>query len=574
MLRQEHCKHTRCLLLIKSLQIVNSNYSWLRTKRLATAGRAVKYDARHLRWFYTSDCAYDIDFARAASLFDFLIDFLSFLSFGGCISFCYCSSRVHTSPVAYNNNMKSIAAAVAVLCGVSDALTVLTPREAPKVVQHDIQRTHITDRIQFDQERVFARSKTISSSLANLKTLYLMTVYIGTPAQKLNLHLDTGSSDLWVNVPNSAICTESSNPCSISGTYNPKNSGTSNYVNSLFNITYADGSGSSGDYVTDTVSFSGANLTGQQLGVGYQSSSPEGIIGIGYPYNEAILQYNGGHPYVNVPQHLVQSGYINSAAYSLWLNDLSASTGSILFGGIDTGKFQGTLQTLPIVKTNGLYSEFVIALTGLGYNGNTGSITSNQAIGVLLDSGSSLMYLPDQLAQSVYKIFGASYDNREGVAIIDCSQQSNTTTLDFTFSGLTIRVALSEMVVVAGYDGRENICILGVNPAGDQPAVLGDTFLRSAYVVYDLHNNEISMAQTKFNSGTSNILEITNTTLPSATGVANAVATVTDASGGGHINGGQITITSTIGLGAAAPTAGAYGAAVLGAVGAGLMAVL
>ena len=32
---------------------------------------------------------------------------------------------------------------------------------------------------------------------------------------------------------------------------------------------------------------------------------------------------------------------INTVAYSLWLNDLDASTGSILFGGIDTEKYTG-----------------------------------------------------------------------------------------------------------------------------------------------------------------------------------------------------------------------------------------
>lgn len=463
-----------------------------------------------------------------------------------------------------------IAQAAALAFGAANAINLITPRDVPRVVQHDIQRAQIDKP---DDGVLQSRAKTISASLSNRKTLYLMTAYIGTPAQQLNLHIDTGSSDLWVNVPRSTLCGQRGNQCSISGTYNANNSRTYKYVNSLFNISYADGSGSSGDYATDTVSFGGANLTNQQLGVGYQSSSYEGILGIGYAYNEAILRYNGAQTYVNVPQNLVQSGYINSNAYSLWLNDLNAASGSILFGGIDTGKFQGTLQTLPVIKTNGLYSQFVIALTGLGVNGKTGSIANNQAIGVLLDSGSSLMYLPDSLTQTIYNTFGAQYDNSEGVAIIDCAQQANSTTLDFTFSGVTIRVPLSQMVIVAGFDGRENICILGVNPAGDSTAVLGDTFLRSAYVVYDLDNNQISLAQTRFNSSQSNILEITKSTLPSATAVANAVATITNAAGGGgRLDGGGITITSTIG--AAAPTAAAFGAAVLGAVGAGLMAVL
>ncbi|KFY41714.1 hypothetical protein V494_02820, partial [Pseudogymnoascus sp. VKM F-4513 (FW-928)] len=39
------------------------------------------------------------------------------------------------------------------------------------------------------------------------------------------------------------------------------------------------------------------------------------------------------------------------------------------------------------------------------------------------------------------------------------------------------------------------------------PILFGDTFLRSAYVVYDLANNEIGLAQTDFNAKGSNIVE-------------------------------------------------------------------
>lgn len=49
--------------------------------------------------------------------------------------------------------------------------------------------------------------------------------------------------------------------------------------------------------------------------------------------------------------------------------------------------------------------------------------------------------------------------------------------------------------------------------------ILGDTFLRSAYVVYDLARNEISLAQTVFNSTENNIIELTNNTaVPSTAG--------------------------------------------------------
>jgi elongation factor G len=55
------------------------------------------------------------------------------------------------------------------------------------------------------------------------------------------------------------------------------------------------------------------------------------------------------------------------------------------------------------------------------------------------------------------------------------------------------------------YEGAE-ACAFGIQNSSSDPFLLGDTFLRSAYVVYDLVNNQIGMAQTDFNATASNIV--------------------------------------------------------------------
>ncbi|EME87132.1 SAP peptidase [Pseudocercospora fijiensis CIRAD86] len=436
----------------------------------------------------------------------------------------------------------------------------------PRVVEHTIQRRHIRNPVQHDRNRMRKRDGTLSVILDNEETLYFMNATIGTPQQKLRLHLDTGSSDLWVNVADSSLCSHPSNQCSVSGTYSANDSSTYQFINSDFNISYVDGSGCSGDYASDTVSFGSATIENQQFGIGYESSSAEGILGLGYPINEVAVQYNNGKTYPNVPQSLLNNGYINTNAYSLWLNDLDASTGSILFGGVNSAKYTGSLETVPIVKEQGVYAEFIIALTAVGHNGKQGSIASNQAIPALLDSGSSLMYLPNNITHSIYKATGASYDSQEGIAFIDCSAGDSDETIDFTFSSPTIKVALNELVIVAGVDRGQEICILGIGPAGSSTPVLGDTFLRSAYVVYDLAANEISLAQTNFNSTSNNILEITKSTgVPDATPVQNAVTSVAVHSGGARIGSGT-SGTITLGAAAAPTVAPSWNLAAIGGV--------
>ncbi|KAK4976533.1 hypothetical protein LTR66_010838, partial [Elasticomyces elasticus] len=419
----------------------------------------------------------------------------------------------------------SLVACAAALLSTASAINLVERRDAaPKVVQHEVQRREVGNPLLRDRMRR-RQLKTISENLDNEETLYFANVSLGTPAQNLRLHIDTGSSDLWVNVAGSPLCRSSGNPCGASGTYAPNSSTTYAYIDSIFNISYVDGSGSSGDYVSDVLRIGGATLQGQQFGVGYQSTSQEGLIGIGYPVNEALVSKLNGRTYPNVPQHMMQAGLINTNAYSLWLNDLDASTGSILFGGINTGKFHGTLQTLPIIKEQGYYAEFVIALTAVGTNGKKGSIASGLTTPALLDSGSSLMYLPDNICTAIFKQLGATWDNKQGAAFIDCNMANSATTLDFTFSSATISVEMNELVIVAGTERGKPVCILGIGPAGSSTPVLGDTFLRSAYVVYDLSANQISLAQTNFNSTSDNILEIANGTngVPGATGVASPV---------------------------------------------------
>ena len=84
---------------------------------------------------------------------------------------------------------------------------------APRVVQHHIQRRDdITNPIQRDRNRLRKRQssdKSVRVELQNEETLYFMNVSLGTPAQDLQLHIDTGSSDLWVNVDSSHLCEES-----------------------------------------------------------------------------------------------------------------------------------------------------------------------------------------------------------------------------------------------------------------------------------------------------------------------------------------------------------------------------
>lgn len=459
-------------------------------------------------------------------------------------------------------------AAAALATPLASALTLSSPPgPKPRTISLPIERIHIPDVAARERRRRQKRQGNgiVEQELDNDTFLYYANLTLGTPQQQLRLHIDTGSSDLWVNTAASSFCSSRADPCE-GGTYDSSASSTHQVVNTFFNISYVDGSSASGDYVSDTLGFGGVTLEDFQFGIGDVSSSEQGVLGIGYAINEVQVNRAGLDPYPNLPIALVQAGHIATPAYSLWLNDLDAAVGEILFGGVNMERYEGSLATLPVIRTYGDYYELVVALTGLSLGGNR--ITSRSLpAGVLLDSGATLTYLPNDIVQVIYDEIQAVYVSDVGAAYASCSLADEDATMDFEFSGKTISVSYNELILTADittsgrpltFTNGDAACLFGIAPADGSISILGDTFLRSAYVVYDLLNNEISLAQTRFNATADDIQEITSgSSVPGATPVPSPVTSVRAESGGARL-GTEATGTVT-GFGSPSATGGGSG---------------
>jgi hypothetical protein len=259
---------------------------------------------------------------------------------------------------------------------------------------------------------------------------------------------------------------------------------------------------------------------------------------------------------------------------------LEATTGQILFGGIDTAKYDGTLSSLEIYPDaesgSNQITSFTVAFTSLQVTSSTGTDTltpSNYAVPAILDSGTSLTLLPDDLASVVFEELGASDDGTNGI-VLPCAVGNATGSLNFGFGGSggpVIKVPVSELVLPL-YDSEGNIpyfsngqaaCQLGIEAADGRPVLFGDTFLRSAYVVYDLVNNRIGIAQSNFNAGSSNVVAFASSgaPIPSATTAQSGISITQTATGNPR---GSLGAT---GAGTAAPSVQTSGAASLSAEG-------
>lgn len=235
-------------------------------------------------------------------------------------------------------------------------------------------------------------------------------------------------------------------------------------------------------------------------------------------------------------------------------NDLSTDSGNILFGGIDTQKFIGELALLPLVSDNSFggpsseITSFNVRLDGFDLrtpDGETPVDLADLNSFAILDSGSTISLLPDDQVRAIWEEFGVIAFRDVLAPFIDCAYAGRAGegyVFDFRFDGKTIEVPLDEMVIDAYDDVQddilsdstlrayfgdwEGVCMFGIGSTGDfgfntdQFTLLGATFLRSAYVVYDLENEQLGLAQANLDTEDEDIVEITaGGDLPDVTGV-------------------------------------------------------
>lgn len=378
---------------------------------------------------------------------------------------------------------------------------------------------------------------------------YYANITVGTPAQQQVVILDTGSADLYFDASSAPQCQTSGAYSCRGGTFDPSASKSYTIIEPApaFDTRFGDGSTASGPFAADTVCISDVCIDNVQFGVAQQVKSTTGyavgLLGLGYSAIEATR-----HAYPNIPEVLTDAGVIASRLYSVYLNDEGATSGSILFGGIDTSKYTGSLQTLDILpdtQTNYI-DEFITSVTALkasvggqsksifsgGSAGSNAYQLSNSALPVLLDTGSAAWSVPQRTFRKILNAF--PYVSSQGY--VDCQHASSDDTLTLTFgNAIDITVPAKEFIVPlynrttnTGYtfqDGSAS-CIFMIAPSqgtGQGFDTLGDAILRSMYVVFDLDNGQVSIAQAAVNSTASPNIKVVSA---GPNGVSKAVSGV------------------------------------------------
>lgn len=382
----------------------------------------------------------------------------------------------------------------------------------------------------FKRNRITKRQSLFNQPLTNRLYYYTIHFTLGTPPQDFNIHLDTGSSDIWVSSISNPYCRESVpnnttlNPkvrfsCAEQGLFDSNRSSTYKSKADYLILRYGDNSYAAGEFGSDVLQVNGGaiSIKNMEFIKAYEADTL-GVFGIGMPELE-VSAHRQQNPfeYKNFPIRLKDAGLIDSVAYSMWLNAPTASSGLIVFGGIDTGKYTGPLVTIDLVPTiKDKILEFTVPATYIKHYTSPcdePTVLSSVDIVVLADVGSTSSYLPAGVVTGLADKLQLTVDD-DGDYIRSCNYHSDDDQyITIKISKFDLKIPINDLMLpktnaqnqpLSSANG-DPICYLGIYPSDDLKfCSLGDNILRSAYLVFDIENKRLGLAQTKikdYNSG-------------------------------------------------------------------------
>ncbi|KAF2857314.1 acid protease [Piedraia hortae CBS 480.64] len=165
--------------------------------------------------------------------------------------------------------------------------------------------------------------------------------------------------------------------------------------------------------------------------------------------------------------------------YSVYLNEVG-STGSIIFGGVDKAKYTGDLVTTNLLPSprDGIVNDLFTTVTDISADVDDKAYT-----------------LASDLPSGVEACQSGTAVTLELGAVRGCSIKTTVPhRRDFYHNSEAVRLFMIEPS--------------GAEISGETYFILGDATLHSIYMVFDLHNDQVSIAQANANSKSRDVVEV------------------------------------------------------------------
>ncbi|RKO97164.1 hypothetical protein CXG81DRAFT_7919, partial [Caulochytrium protostelioides] len=314
-------------------------------------------------------------------------------------------------------------------------------------------------------------------------------ISIGTPPQQFSLQADTGSSLTWI--PSSQCLSQ--NPCVLNKVHKFHTESSSSFVDlgREMHIRYGIGE-LSGSVGRDILHFANATIPltfgmAVKMDKSFRDPFTDGLLGLGYP----SLAIDATETPVETFWEAANKAGIPSifGMYLQAATTTNESGGMITIGGFDEQYYdKEKIMWNTVVRQ--AYWEIKAPRVLLGRQ----VIQESSDLTAIVDSGTSLLVVPDQILSAVAAETKARLDS--GLHMVDCALMQTAPPLIFHLGNGIITLEAKDYIQQDYAD--TNVCVLTMMSSGKlfttPTIIMGDTVMKTQYTIFDMENHRVGFA--------------------------------------------------------------------------------
>ncbi|POR32963.1 Aspartic-type endopeptidase ctsD [Tolypocladium paradoxum] len=362
---------------------------------------------------------------------------------------------------------------------------------------------------------------------------YFVKVQLGSKGKQMYMLVDTGAGSSWVM---GSSCTVKA--CQMHNTFGPSDSNTFEANSKDFSISYGSGT-VGGKLAADTITLAGVSFK-YQFGLASQTSDDfghfafDGILG--------LSMSQGAND--NFLKTMAEARKFDKNVFCIALNRASdgTNTGEIKFGSTNPDKYTGDITYTPVSAKDG---DWAIPIDDIAYDGKKAQVGGVKSY---IDTGTSFIFGPEDMVKKLHSVIPGSQSSDGMTYTVPCD---STKPLTLTFSGVDFMISPKDWISPEATSGKCTSNIYGRDVVKGS-WLLGDTFLKNVYTVFDKDQNRIGFANLAgVRSKQSSSGAVTTPIAPTQTSGNSASGSATTFSTGitSRPNGSSQSIKPTQGLG-------------------------
>lgn len=293
------------------------------------------------------------------------------------------------------------------------------------------------------------------------------------------------------------FCLASNTWCGAQSSCEPSSTGQS--TGQSVSVSYGSGSFSGTEY-TDNVSFGGLTVQGQSVGAADQASGfngVDGIIGFG-PVDLTQNTVSGSDSVPTFMDNLYSQGSISTEVLGVSFRpesggDTDDTNGELTLGGTDSSKYSGSISYFNTLQSGDAAPYWGISIASFSYGSTT---LASSATGIV-DTGTTLIYIPTKAYNKFLSATGGSTDSSSGLSSFSTKPTSN---FNIKFGSTTFSLTPSQYLVPTsqysefGLSSGQYYSFINDGGSSGVDTIIGQKFLENYYSVFDTTNARIGFA--------------------------------------------------------------------------------